>query len=60
MNDMEANSGIILRAGSRIRQQDELVHLAAGRQYLALESFDDQVKPNVYTVGVVVDRSGVM
>lgn len=58
--DTEENSNIILRPGSRLKQQDEIAAAVQGRSYLPLEELNDKSAAGIFTVGVVVDRSGVL
>ena len=56
--DIEINSSLLLRKGSRIIEADAFSKAVGGRSYTGLDSFVNQTK-GVFTIGVVVDRSGV-
>jgi len=56
--DREENSRLLLRAGSRVIAEDEFKRAVGGRLYCGLDSL--QTQGGIYTVGVVVERSGVL
>ena len=59
VDDLDDESGLILRAKSRVLKKDALEKAVGGRQYVKLENLGEATG-GLYTIGVVVDKSGVI